>query len=115
MRNVSAARALLTSPGRDVNQGVGDYTIIAVLLETGLRISELLGLDLDQWNGQGFTRVRIKGNRKLKTVPITAEGRKALEAWLKERGDKLGPIFTTSHGHWLGRKQFYEVVKRVER
>jgi len=48
-------------------------------------------------------------------VPITAEGRKALEAWIKERGDKPGPIFTTSHGHRLGRKQFYEVVKRVER
>ncbi len=48
MRNVSAARALLTSPGRDVNQGVRDYAIIAVLLRTGLRLSELLGLDLDQ-------------------------------------------------------------------
>jgi len=31
-----------------VNQGVKDYAIIAVLLRIGLRLSELLGLDLDQ-------------------------------------------------------------------
>ena len=49
LRLLSAARALQMNPGRGVNQGVRDYAVIAALLGTGLRVSELLGLDLDQW------------------------------------------------------------------
>lgn len=101
--------------GRGVHQGVRDHAVIAALLGTGLRVSELLGLDMDQWDGQGFTRVRIKGNRRLKTVPITAEARKAVEEWLKERGETPGPIFLTARQRRLGRKQLYEILKRVER
>ena len=48
-------------------------------------------------------------------MPITAEGRKAVEEWLKERGDTPGPLFTTARRQRLGRKQLYEVLKRVER
>jgi integrase/recombinase XerD len=115
LRLLSAARALQATPGRGVNQGVRNYAVIAALLGTGLRVSELLGLDLDQWDGHAFTRVRIKGNRKLKTVPMTAEGRKAMEEWLKVRGDTPGPLFTTARRQRLGRKQVYEILKRVER
>lgn len=77
--------------------------------------AELLGLDRDQWDGHAFTRVRIKSNRRLKTVPITAEARKAVEEWLKKRGEEPGPIFLTARRRRLGRKQLYEILKQVER
>jgi integrase/recombinase XerD len=115
LRLLSAARALQVQKGRGINQGVRDHAAIAALLGTGLRVSELLGLDLDQWDESAFIRVRIKSNRRLKTVPITAEGRKAVVEWLKERGDTPGPIFLTARRRRLGRKQLYEILKRVER
>ena len=115
LRLVSAARALQMQTGRGIHQGVRDHAVIAALLGTGLRVSELLGLDRDQWDGKAFTRVRIKGNRRLKTVPITAEGRKAVEDWLEVRGKEPGPIFLTARGRRLGRKQLYDILKRVER
>lgn len=115
LRLLSAARALQMQKGRGVHQGVRDHAVIAALLGTGLRVSELLGLDREQWDGHAFTRVRIKGNRRMKTAPITAEGRKAVEVWVQERGEGPGPLFTTARGQRLGRKQLYEVLKRVER
>jgi len=92
LRLWSAARALQMQKGRGVNQGVRDHAAIAALLGTGLRVSELLGLDLDQW-----------------------DGREAVKAWLKERGETPGPIFLTARRRRLGRKQLYEILKRVER
>jgi len=115
LRLLSAARALQMNPGRGVNQGVRDYAVIAALLGTGLRVSELLGLDREQWDGHALTRVRIKGNRRIKAVPMTAEGRKAVEEWVKARGDAPGPLFLTARRQRLGRKQVYEILKRVER
>lgn len=115
LRLLAAARALKTVPGRGINQGVRDYAVIAVLLGTGLRVSELLAVDRRQWSGQGLTRVRIKGSEERPFVPVRGEARKALEVWLGERGEQEGPLFTTRRGHRLGRKQFYGILKRVER
>src|SRR5262244_3057944 len=115
LRLLSAARALQMNPGRGVNPGVRDYAVIAALLGTGLRVSELLGLDREQWDGHALSRVRIKGNRRIKAVPMTAEGRKAVEEWVKARGDAPGPLFLTARRQRLGRKQVYEILKRVER
>lgn len=116
LRLLSAARALQTQTGRrGINQGVRDYAIICVLLRSGLRISELLGVDLAQWNGRGFTHVRLKGNYERPFVPVRGDTRKALEQWIEQRGKADGPMFTTRRGHRLGRKQFYDVLKRVER
>ena len=86
-----------------------------MLLRTGLRISELLGVDMAQWNGRGLTHVRLKGHHERPFVPVRGDTRKALEQWLKQRGKADGPLFATSRGHRLGRKQFYDVLKRVER
>ena len=115
LRLLAAARALQTVPGRGINQGVRDYSIMSVLLGTGLRVSELLGVEFDQWNGQGLARVAIKGGEERAFVPVRGEAKKALEAWLQLRGDKSGSIFTTQRGNQLGRKQFWAILKRIER
>src|SRR6185295_12892876 len=54
LRLLSAAQTLRIRPGRGTNQGLRDHAAIAVLLGSGLRISELLSLDVPQYAGRGF-------------------------------------------------------------
>jgi integrase/recombinase XerD len=41
-----------------------------VLLGSGLRISEVLQLDRDQYTGKGFAHVQVKGGQLRDAVPV---------------------------------------------
>ena len=113
LRLLTAAQTLIARPGRGTNQGLRDYAAVATLLGSGLRVSELLGLDVRQYNSKGFTDVLRKGGNKVKFVPLKRESRSVLEDWLKEQDDNSGALFTTRTGKRLGRKQLYEVLQRM--
>jgi len=66
---------------------VRDLAIIETLYATGVRVSELVGLDVaDLDHSQRTLRVLGKG-RKERTVPYGLPASKALEAWLHRRGE----------------------------
>ena len=43
------------------DQGLRNHALLAALLGSGLRVSEILNLERDQYTGKGFSRVRTKG------------------------------------------------------
>jgi site-specific recombinase XerD len=97
------ANALLAAPDRSTWTGRRDYTLVALAMQTGLRISELLGLNCgDVVIGVG-AHVRCEGKgRKQRSVPLTELVRSILEAWLNERGGlRSDPVFTTRSGRRL--------------
>ncbi len=113
LRLLNAAQTLRVRPGRGTNQGLRDHAAIAVLLGSGLRVSELLGISVDQYSGRGFRKVLTKGSRVRDFVPVQRGARKVLKEWLKARGGGAGPIFTTRTGAALTRTQLYRVLQRV--
>jgi len=77
-------RALLEAPG-DSDEGRRDRAILELLYATGLRASELTGLDLDDVDmAQRQVRVLGKG-RKERIVPFGADAATALPHWLPVR------------------------------
>ena len=72
LRLLNAAQTLRVRPGRGTNQGLRDHAVIAVLLGSGLRVSEVLNLDREQYSGRGFTRVLTKGGHIRDFVPLKA-------------------------------------------
>ncbi len=60
LRLLNAIQTLRVRPGRGTNQGLRDHAAVAALLGCGLRVSELLNLDREQYNGRGFTNVLIR-------------------------------------------------------
>src|SRR5205823_2563856 len=100
-------------PGRGTDQGLRDHAAIAVLLGSGLRISELLNLDAHQYDGRGFRKVLAKGGRIRDFVPVKTDAREVLEEWFKQRGPKLGAVFLTRSGARLSRMQFFKALQRV--
>lgn len=97
------ATALLAAPDRSTWVGRRDYTLMAVAMQTGLRISELLGLDCgDIVLGTG-AHVRCEGKgRKQRSVPLTNAVRSIVAVWLDERrGRPSEPAFATHSGRRL--------------
>lgn len=60
-----------------------DYCILCLFLNCGLRISEMVGLNLSDVH-QDHLRIHGKGNKE-RIVYLNSSTRKALEAWLEER------------------------------
>jgi len=97
--------ALLASPDRSRWIGRRDHALLLVAIETGLRVSELVGLRRqDVVLGSG-AHVRCFGKgRKERVTPLTAPTVAVLRAWLHERqGEPSQPLFPASRGGPLSR------------
>lgn len=95
--------AILASPDRTSWLGQRDHALLLLLVQTGLRVSELTGLrcrDVVLTHG-AHVFCRGKG-RKERCTPLTAQTVAVLRSWLKERCDEPdGPLFPTRRGNRL--------------
>ena len=97
--------ALLAVPNRSTWIGRRDRTLILVAVQTGLRVSELIGLNCqDVVLGTG-AHVRCLGKgRKQRCTPLRPETAKMLEVWLRERHSQPEePVFPSVRGGRLSR------------
>jgi site-specific recombinase XerD len=105
--------ALLAAPDRTRWEGRRDRALLLLALQTGLRLSEITGLNCaDITLGTG-ANVRCLGKgRKHRAVPLTAPTRKVLHIWLTERdGKPHQPLFPTR----TGRRLSADAVQRLVR
>ncbi len=77
------ARAVVESTGGAEDPvGLRDAVVLELLYASGIRVSELVGLDVDDVDrGRRLLRVLGKG-RKERSVPYGAPAERALDAWL---------------------------------
>jgi len=97
--------ALLASPDRATWIGRRDHTLLAVAIQTGLRVSELIGLRCaDVQLGPG-ANVRCRGKgRKDRATPLATATAAVVSAWLAERkGGPGDPLFPARTGDPLSR------------
>ncbi len=87
--------------------------VLAVLLGSGLRVSEALGLDQEQYTGKGFARVQVKGGMVRDFVPLHRDAREVLDDWLEERKDEATPIFLTRTGRRMSRREAAASIGRI--
>ncbi|MDP9938822.1 integrase/recombinase XerC [Pseudomonas sp. 3400] len=82
-----------------------DQAMLELFYSSGLRLSELVGLDLDGLDlPAGLVRVRGKGN-KVRELPVGSLARQALEQWLPLRklaNPNDGAVFISQQGRRLG-------------
>jgi site-specific recombinase XerD len=115
-------RALFDVCAADTPGGARNVGLLAVLYGCGLRRSEAVGLDLDDFDpaASSLTVRRAKGGKQ-RVVYATHGGRLALDAWLRFRGDVSGPLFlpVTQAGvvavRRLSDQAVYDLVRRLAR
>lgn len=116
--NVDQALALLESKLPPEPMHLRDMALAELLYGSGLRISEALGLTLeDIARKQGIIRVIGKGNKE-RIVPLTPIGRERINRYLDQRGAFLsGPdvtfLFLGLHGKRLQRREAQRVLERL--
>ena len=115
------AAKVVTAPDTSTPQGLRDRAMLEVLYATGLRVSELVALTLQQVNvNQGVLRVTGKGNRE-RLVPLGAEAIEWLQRFTRTaRGELLGArqtdfLFPTRRATRMTRQAFWHLIKRYAR
>jgi integrase/recombinase XerC len=92
-----------------------DVAILELLYATGLRVSELTGLDVDKVDRAEQT-VRVLGKgRKERIVPYGGGAARALERYLAPRPAVRGPLFVNARGGRLTDRSVRTVVRRAAR
>jgi integrase/recombinase XerD len=97
--------ALLAACVMSTWTGRRDHAMLALTIQTGLRISELTGLSRqDVTLGVGANVHTLGKGRKERRTPLVSATKAVLKAWLEERaGAATDPLFPTSTGKRLSR------------
>ena len=92
-----------------------DLAIVILLLGTGIRLSELVGLTLDRINLESNDRnIKVcgKGNKE-RTIPLTSEVTSVLRQYLKQRPEvESNHLFISRLGDELHARSVYGLIKK---
>lgn len=106
--------ALLAVPNLSTWVGRRDRSLLLLAVQTGLRVSELVGLNCqDVVLGTGaYVRCLGKG-RKQRCTPLRPETTRTMDAWLRERrGQPEQPVFPSIRGGRLSRDAIERLIAK---
>jgi integrase/recombinase XerC len=110
------AMQLLDGGVEDDFIGLRDQAMLELFYSSGLRLSELVSLNLDQLDlPAGMVRVLGKGN-KVRELPVGRKAREALQAWLPVRAlanPADGAVFIGQQGRRLGARAVQVRVRQA--
>lgn len=120
--SMEEVEALLEAPKLKDEFGFRDKAMLELLYATGMRVSELINLDVsDIHTAMGFVRCVGKGNKE-RIIPIGKTALDSIQQYL-ERGrqrfasgrKKTESLFLNHHGNRLTRQGFWKILKKLAR
>jgi site-specific recombinase XerD len=109
-------QALLDAPKADNVTGIRDRAMLHLAFAAGMRVSELVGIRLDQIDRQTMSTVHIVGKgRRERVLPLWKQTAATLKAWLKVRPSSSTPeLFLNARAQAMTRSGFeYILAKHV--
>lgn len=107
---------LLAQPSGSDPKSIRDRAMLQVMYATGIRVSELINLDLDHVNLEAGS-IRCTGGKKPRLIPMYDEARVALQRYIREvREDMLldkteQALFVNVGGSRMSRQGFWKILK----
>jgi integrase/recombinase XerD len=107
-------QALLDAPDPSTRDGIRDRAMLHLAFAAGLRVSELVGLRMDDLVPGQRMSIRVLGKgRRQRVLPLWKETTAALRAWLSVRGNAAVPeFFTSARGQHLTRAGFEYILEK---
>lgn len=109
--------ALLLDQPKDVDlKGIRDKAMLEFAYATGMRVTEIISLDIDDVNlEEGF--VSCKTGNKQRNIPLGKMSLKALKEYVKDargiliKDDSIKALFVNINGRRLTRQGFWKIIK----
>ena len=110
---------LLEQPKLSDNKGIRDKAMLELLYATGIRVSELIGLDTDDINlSMGY--IRCSNSKSERIIPVGNKAVDSLKLYLeKARGSMIKnedepALFVNRMGARLSRQGFWKIIKQYQ-
>ena len=110
---------LLAQPSSVDPKGIRDKAMLEVMYATGIRVSELIGLDIaDVHLESGF--IKCRSGKKTRTVHLYPDAQKALSAYIREVRSFLlaqpgeTALFVNIGGARMSRQGFWKILKHYQ-
>lgn len=107
---------LLEQPKNCDNKGIRDKAMLELLYATGIRVSELINLDVSDVNVP-MSFVRCKGGKKERIIPMGHQAKDALEKYINNvrkymvKDENETALFVNCSGARLSRQGFWKLIK----
>ena len=107
---------LLEQPKNCDNKGIRDKDMLELLYATGIRVSELINLDVSDVNVP-MSFVRCKGGKKERIIPMGHQAKDALENYINNvrkymvKDENETALFVNCSGARLSRQGFWKLIK----
>lgn len=104
---------LLQAPDCTTLLGARDQMMLELLYGSGLRVSELAGLNRQDVDSEGtLLRVRGKGNKE-RLVPLTKYAIEAIQAYLQKREDQHVALLLNYQGSRLSTRSIRRILDKI--
>ncbi|MFJ4225913.1 site-specific tyrosine recombinase XerD [Microbacterium sp. NPDC089695] len=114
---IDQVERLLAAPSGDEPLGIRDRALLELLYATGARVSEAVGLDVDDLSHGDVLRLRGKGSKE-RIVPVGSYARAAMDAYLTRvrpglaaKGRASARVFLGARGAPLSRQSAWLVIR----
>ena len=113
---LNEVNSLLDQPKGDSPKEIRDKAMLELLYATGIRVSELIGLKLNDLNLQSCM-ITCRDLHKERVVPFSATAKTAIVRYLNESRDKLigegniDTLFVNCSGVEMSRQGFWKLIK----
>lgn len=110
---------LLAQPSTVEPKGIRDRAMLQVMYATGIRVSELINLDVGHVNLER-REIYCVGGRKNRQIPLYEEATEALRRYIQEvRGDMIASpeeqaLFVNVGGVRMTRQGFWKILKKYQ-
>ncbi len=107
---------LLKQPNNEDLKGMRDKAMLEFAYATGMRVTEIISLDVDDINLEEGYAI-CKGTNKQRIIPLGSLCLKALKAYLEEarniliKNDEERALFVNINGGRLTRQGFWKIIK----
>ena len=110
---------LLAQPSATDPKGIRDKAMLEVMYATGIRVSELISLDIDHVNLESGV-IKCQSGKKSRAIPLYPEALKALTAYIREVRSFLVAVpaeralFVNINGARMSRQGFWKILKHYQ-
>ena len=93
-------------------KSIRNMLIFVFGINTGLRVSDILALDVQDVKNKSFIELKEKKTNKFKQIPLNKNLKKLLKDFLKER-EEDEPLFFSQKNYRLDKSQVYRMLNEA--